>query len=398
MKDEHASCQCGVCKVEHFERNNYFHGKTLTARDLKAEQEYFNEKRWLLNRMVVGWGVVCGLDVCLENGCLSVRPGLALDCCGHELLVCEEEKLGARAFAEQLGVDPCGKTDPVRWALCLEYRECRVERVRVPSSCEPREGHEYNRIRDGYKLTVRRFEDACPEDQDEHVCAHEGLGRITSIQRALWERARKCHKCEDCECVLLAIGTLKTEPEQPPQLQLDPEGWKWRRLVYTNPALGDLLRCLHPDLAHIQEMNWKPGYHYDVDTFLDLLSKQHLKVKFDKPMLERTVKNPRSCRLSVYVTPEGDNCPGPVLIPVDHVEYFEADHTAVYHFDDDCIQHELRTTCKRQRKSAEVELILHGSMIHDKNGRALDAELIEDFPTGNGVEAGEFIAYFTVGP
>ena len=37
-------------------------------------------------------------------------------------------------------------------------------------------------------------------------------------------------------------------------------------------------------------------------------------------------------------------------------------------------------------------------MIHNRQGRALDAELIDEFPTGNGVEGGEFIAYFTVGP
>jgi hypothetical protein len=42
--------------------------------------------------------------------------------------------------------------------------------------------------------------------------------------------------------------------------------------------------------------------------------------------------------------------------------------------------------------------VLHGSMIHDKHDRALDAELIGDFPTGNGVQGGEFITYFTVGP
>ena len=43
-------------------------------------------------------------------------------------------------------------------------------------------------------------------------------------------------------------------------------------------------------------------------------------------------------------------------------------------------------------------MILHGSMIHNRQGRALDAELIDGFPTGNGVEGGEFIAYFSVGP
>ena len=104
---EHTPCQCDVCKVPHFERNNYFHGKTLSARDLSDEQGYLNEKRWLINRTVLGWGVVCGLDVCLENGCLMVRPGLALDCCGHELLVCAEQTIHAEKIAEALGRAIC---------------------------------------------------------------------------------------------------------------------------------------------------------------------------------------------------------------------------------------------------------------------------------------------------
>ena len=37
-------------------------------------------------------------------------------------------------------------------------------------------------------------------------------------------------------------------------------------------------------------------------------------------------------------------------------------------------------------------------LIVDTGGRALDAELIRNFPTGNGVEGGEFIAFYTVEP
>jgi hypothetical protein len=42
--------------------------------------------------------------------------------------------------------------------------------------------------------------------------------------------------------------------------------------------------------------------------------------------------------------------------------------------------------------------VLHGDMIHDTSGRALDAELIRGLPTGNGIEGGEFIAFYTVEP
>ena len=39
------------------ERNRYFYGKMLTARDFETEQRYFNNKRRLLNRTLYGAGV-----------------------------------------------------------------------------------------------------------------------------------------------------------------------------------------------------------------------------------------------------------------------------------------------------------------------------------------------------
>ncbi|HUS12419.1 MAG TPA: hypothetical protein VMZ30_18270 [Pyrinomonadaceae bacterium] len=70
-------------------RNRYFYGKLLDVQQLELEQEYFNAKRWLLNRLVTGPGVVCGLRVELtdDRESVIVRPGLAIDRCGHEILV-----------------------------------------------------------------------------------------------------------------------------------------------------------------------------------------------------------------------------------------------------------------------------------------------------------------------
>ena len=45
------------------ERNRYFYGKLLTVRDFEAEQNYASAKRRLVNRVVHGAGVVCGLGV-----------------------------------------------------------------------------------------------------------------------------------------------------------------------------------------------------------------------------------------------------------------------------------------------------------------------------------------------
>jgi hypothetical protein len=56
------------------ERNRYFYGKLLDVYHFELEANYFNAKRWLLNRLVSGYGVVCGLDVrlCSDNKSIKV--------------------------------------------------------------------------------------------------------------------------------------------------------------------------------------------------------------------------------------------------------------------------------------------------------------------------------------
>jgi hypothetical protein len=70
-------------------RNRYFYGKLLDVFHFELEQSYFNAKRWLLNRRVFGYGVICGLDVRLseDRRGVIVLPGIALDKWGREIIV-----------------------------------------------------------------------------------------------------------------------------------------------------------------------------------------------------------------------------------------------------------------------------------------------------------------------
>src|SRR6266571_7966905 len=72
-------------------RNKYFYSKKMDVAQFELEQNYFNNKRRLLNRLVGGYGVVCGLNVTLANDYKSVvvSPGLAIDKCGREITVCQ---------------------------------------------------------------------------------------------------------------------------------------------------------------------------------------------------------------------------------------------------------------------------------------------------------------------
>src|SRR5438270_9372398 len=76
-------------EIHTFVRNRYFYGKLLDVFHFELEQDYLNGKRWLLNRLMSGYGVLCGLDVqpAREGRKVVVTPGIALDRGGREIIV-----------------------------------------------------------------------------------------------------------------------------------------------------------------------------------------------------------------------------------------------------------------------------------------------------------------------
>jgi hypothetical protein len=77
------------------ERPRYFPRQLITSTDLTLEATYFRDKLRRHNRLLHGWGVVCGLLVCpvrsadgtaLEPWTVMVEPGYALGPCGDEVL------------------------------------------------------------------------------------------------------------------------------------------------------------------------------------------------------------------------------------------------------------------------------------------------------------------------
>ena len=107
-----------------FERNRYYIGKLLTSADFQTEQSYVNQKRYFLNRMLYGEGVVCGLGVYnLDDQSIMVDSGVALDSMGREVVVSNSvmRKLSA--------VDGFESLTGSRAMLCLKYSEEAVQPV-----------------------------------------------------------------------------------------------------------------------------------------------------------------------------------------------------------------------------------------------------------------------------
>ena len=443
---QHKSSKCDVCAIPHFERNNYFYGKQFTVRDLFQEQSYFNEKRYLINRMVLGWGVVCGLDVewVKERRQFVVGTGMALDCCGREIIICEPQAVPFEEYKEQSRYKREQTEHEGKFVLCLEYDDCFSEPVDLPpGGCDEEERSEFNRVRDGFKLRIKRWEDACPKEPSEHIpCLNRFKHNLDAseprncetetIHHYLCGKLKEgCPECEECDCVVLATIYVKAgttgeyeppndypqqgkkeygEQSYPPNqypgevdVEVEVDTCTYRRFVYNNTLLYDLIYCHHGDLPHIVDFNWLklsgPGRELEWDDFVQLMN-DGLTVYFDREM-EPASLNPQT----FFVTFCHEDLDSGNLfvkrIPAKGVtsDSYEGCYTAVWMPDAAWIDDELLTQKSQLRGGVTVEITLRGSRIWDSRGKGLDGAFLADkLPTGNGTQGTEFIDWFQVLP
>ena len=168
-------CGCGgsggCSELVGLERTRFFARQLVGPDDLTQDQTYFREKSRRHNRLLHGWGIVCGAGVKKGSGdCeVVVQQGYVLGPYGDEIVIdhevtldiCKEDPTGA-AF------DPCGGVDP--WCvdvsvqrpagqtlyLAVRYADCDTRPVRVTAcgcGCDDAEC-EYSRTRDSFELKV----------------------------------------------------------------------------------------------------------------------------------------------------------------------------------------------------------------------------------------------------
>jgi hypothetical protein len=157
-----ATTSCPPCQIHPFQRNHYFTGKLLVERDFTDEQRYYIDKLRHHHQRLHGWGVVCGMKVKQHpnTNCrpqfVVIEPGTAIDCCGRELLIEQEELVDLWQFAEvQKLKDEQPPTDhELQIRVC--YRECPTEDIPVlydecgcdDTRCAP------NRILESFQVEV----------------------------------------------------------------------------------------------------------------------------------------------------------------------------------------------------------------------------------------------------
>lgn len=88
-------------EIPELERPSFFDGQRLTAADLAAIHEYHRQLRWLHNRSLHNWGIAFGLEVSGARGdhSVQIRPGYAIDCEGHDVILSEEVVMNVPAVA-----------------------------------------------------------------------------------------------------------------------------------------------------------------------------------------------------------------------------------------------------------------------------------------------------------
>jgi hypothetical protein len=169
-------------------RPRYFTGKLLTVQDLSSEQSYFLDKLRAHNRFLHGSGTVCGLEVGPTeppSTSVVVQPGVALDCCGREIVVDAPSEVDLADVAA-----PSRRSSAV--FVTAEYREIEVEPAPAPAGLPG--GDQATAIREVAEI-------AASVDRPLELSTAYAIGGV-----------RPCQPCPDPRVLLAVVGVKGRRP------------------------------------------------------------------------------------------------------------------------------------------------------------------------------------------
>ena len=378
-------CGCG-CGSTVLERNRYFTGKYMTARDFAGEQEYFLSRHREHNRLLHGWGVVCGLRVVPHPNCecarrwVIVRAGVAIDCKGREIVLCKDTPLELPLPREDWEEQQQQQQEVYRepFLIALRYDEEEIEPVPAlyaEGACDPAR-REANRVRETARLVFLRLDEVEPDcwltpgggDPGEGPCHDDCDDELPGPAGTCLEPSCPCG-----DAVPLAL----IRP-YPGEFEIDLDG---RR---TLPVPGGLL-------THVSYVNWPHGGEM---TIAELREQEgRLKVRFDRrlraPDGERTGINEHTFVVQyggvqkdlelLYAADDG----GP--------RTEEDGRVAVFQIDPDFLN-------RRSNLAGNVIYVtLKCDFILDCHGNPVDGNHLRGrLPSGDGIPGGTFESWFRV--
>ncbi|HEX7153692.1 MAG TPA: hypothetical protein VF618_19550 [Thermoanaerobaculia bacterium] len=435
-------------------RNNYFDGKRLTTDSFRVEQRYLLERRHLLNRAVLGWGVVYGFKIDGESGRLTIGPGLALDECGRELVQTGERQVrlddlitiderGTRADRERV-FSTSSSEERVCWLLRAHYAEKLTGPQKVEDSCKC-EHEEFERTCETVRYSLQRVSCdkccagckcglacECASEKAGKPCGdqqNEGEPRGRRVCRCVCEHLMKwqpgggdCSLCEvDDPCGRVKVDLRNGVPLACISVVRDARGCAVlgdeidtcgpRRLVMRNDVLFDLIRGC--DLTRISDIGWRDWHRrkeaVSFENFSAALGPVNYKqdeyvtdlwVAFSRPVLRETLRP--DCFSITAMTSEHEGGWWQVLrVPIVRIETDAKQwvEKATIVVDGAWIEDAVRGRRTIFTGSDTwIEIEVRGDFIVDCNGQTVDANALglSPAPTGNGTPGGTFVSTFRV--
>jgi hypothetical protein len=223
------------------ERNHFFYGLLMDVAQFEKGAQYVNAKRSLINRLIIGSGVVCGLNVSADGDDIVISPGIAIDKWGREVILPEPRTINPATLTDEEGT-PTGTTANAGAvvSICLAYAESNADPVPVlVADCDTPGGCAPSTVLESPRILVRETQDPVPNPPDCELQQDFPLPANPDLHSILANRLAT--GCPDWStpadpCVALARVTLGTPNT------IDVVGG--RQLVYSNALLYELILCL----------------------------------------------------------------------------------------------------------------------------------------------------------
>ncbi len=234
-----------LARLESPERNHYYYGKLLDAYHLELEQRYGNQKRWLLNRLSLGSGVLCGLGVQLsaDGSRARVGSGVAIDAVGREIIV----PVDSPPIDIRQPTDACGRPDggPIRVGeevtLSICYVECDAEPApALIDPCGDAPACEHGLVRERYRLSITRGRPRDPSSITAEQCNRIFSQPPDDTSRRVVVCQTLGGACDPDQEACVPLAVLRFDDNgRATMLQCEA-----RRMLYSNAVLLDLILCL----------------------------------------------------------------------------------------------------------------------------------------------------------
>ena len=229
-------------------RNRYFYGQLLGVYNFELETDYAIRQRRLLNRLVLGYGVVCGLNVELTSGGhkIIVGPGLAIDRHGREIVVPQPSApiTIPPAIIKSAAERAMGGRDEACVQVVICYHECHGDPVPVRAGdCQLEDPCAPSTLREQYRI---EFRDQCarrprprchaPDLISGSSIDHDALARFVTS-------GRNCTTIPADPCIPLA-NLQVIDSDSAPRCNPDGVDISVRPVLASNVVLMELILAL----------------------------------------------------------------------------------------------------------------------------------------------------------